>query len=78
MTGPNNRLPDSEGNYREFWHYRRELLPAGVSYFQVDFDFITRQGYGRNVLQRDSRSLSTLETARRAVRAGTFARSASH
>ena len=78
MTGPNNRLPDSDGNYREVWHYRRELLPAGISYFQVDFDFITRQGYGRNVLQRDARVLSTLETARTAVRAGTFARSARH
>lgn len=78
MTGPNNRLPDSEGNYREIWHYRRELLPKGVSYFQVDFDFITRQGYGQNVLQRDSRVLSTLETAKTAVRAGTFTRSASH
>ena len=78
MTGPNNRLPDSEGNYREIWHFRRELLPKGVSYFQVDFDFITRQGYGRNVLQRDARALSTLETARTAVRAGTFTRSANH
>ncbi len=78
MTGPNNRLPDSDGNYRELWHYRRELLPTGISYLQVDFDFITRQGYGKNVLQRDARALATLEKARMAVRAGTFTRSASH
>src|SRR5262249_35556998 len=42
MTGPNNKLPNSDGNYREVWHYRRELLPAGISFQQVDAEFITR------------------------------------
>jgi GWxTD domain-containing protein len=70
MTGPNNRLPDSDGNYREVWHYRREVLPAGVSYHEVNFDFITRKGYGKNVMQRDDRTLATLETARKAMRRG--------
>lgn len=70
MTGPNNSLPNSDGNYREVWHYRREALPQGVSYLDVDFDFITRKGYGKNVLQRDDRTLSTLETARSAMRKG--------
>jgi GWxTD domain-containing protein len=70
MTGPNNALPNSDGNYREIWHYRRESLPKGVSYLDVDFDFITRKGYGHNVLQRDDRTLATLETARSAMRKG--------
>jgi len=70
MNGPNNTLPDSDGNYREVWHYRREALPKGISYLNVDFDFITRKGYGKNVLQRDDRTLSTLETARKAMRTG--------
>ena len=34
MTGPNNTLPNSDGNYREVWHYRREVLPKGVSYLE--------------------------------------------
>jgi GWxTD domain-containing protein len=77
MTAPGTKLPDSDGNYREVWHYRRELLPARVSFQQVDFDFITRKGYGHNVLQREDRVLATLEAAREAARAGTFSRTAS-
>jgi GWxTD domain-containing protein len=78
MTGPNNKLPNSDGNYREVWHYRRELLPAGISFQQVDAEFITRAGYGRNILQREARVLTTLETARENLRAGSFTRLSSH
>jgi GWxTD domain-containing protein len=77
MTSTGTKLPNADGNYRELWHYRRELLPAGISYQQVDFDFITRQGYGENVWNREPRTLSTLEKARTAVRSGTFTRAAS-
>jgi GWxTD domain-containing protein len=76
MAGPNNRLPDPDGNYREVWHYRRELLPSGVSYLQVDFDFITRRGYGKNVMQRDDKTLATLETARKSMRSGVISKRA--
>ena len=77
MTSVGTRLPDSDGNYREVWHYRRELLPAGISFHQVDFEFITRKGYGQNVWQREGRTLTTLETARAALRTGTLTRTAS-
>jgi GWxTD domain-containing protein len=63
FQGPGTKQLDTANNYREIWHYRRELLPKGVSYQQVDFEFITKQGYGSNVLQRDSRALSTLGAA---------------
>ncbi len=76
MTGPTTKLPDSDGNYREVWHFRRELLPAGISYHQVDFDFISKKGYGKNVWQREARTLTTLEKARTAVRNGAFTRTA--
>ncbi|HXM77010.1 MAG TPA: GWxTD domain-containing protein [Thermoanaerobaculia bacterium] len=65
MSGPGTRVLDSAANWREIWHFRRELLPAGIPYQQVDFEFITRKGYGKNVLQRDSASLATLEAAKR-------------
>ena len=78
MTGPNNKMLDSSGNYRELWHYRREQLPPGVSFLQVDFDFITRKGYGRNVWQRDPQTLATVESARESMKAGVVARTASH
>ncbi|HTR01926.1 MAG TPA: GWxTD domain-containing protein [Thermoanaerobaculia bacterium] len=69
MSGPANTLPESETSWREVWHYRRELLPKAVSYQQVDFEFVTKRGYGRNVLQRDDQALTTLEAAKSADRA---------
>jgi hypothetical protein len=68
-NGPGTRMTDSAANWREVWHYRRELLPGGVPYQQVDFEFITRKGYGTNVLQRDSAALTTLDAARQKMRA---------
>ena len=69
MSGPGVNARDATNAWREVWHYRRELLPAGIPYQQVDFDFISRKGYGKNVLQRDSAALTTLEAARQKMRA---------
>ena len=67
MTGPANTMPDAVARWREVWHYRREVLPKGAPYQQVDFEFITCKGYGKNVLQREASVLNTLEAARRAI-----------
>ncbi len=67
VTGPGAKALEAAENYREVWHYRRELLPKGIPYQQVDFDFVTREGYGKNVLQRDDQPLHTLEVARKAL-----------
>jgi GWxTD domain-containing protein len=67
MTGPGTRMLDTAANWRETWHYRRELLPKGLPYGQVDFEFITRQGYGKNVLQREAAALNTLDAGRKAI-----------
>jgi hypothetical protein len=45
-------------------------LPAGVPYQQVDFEFVTKKGYGENVLQRDSTVVTTIEIAQKKFRAG--------
>jgi GWxTD domain-containing protein len=58
------RILDAQQNWREVWHYRKELLPKGVGYHQVDVEFITKKGYGSNVMQRDQSTLATLEAAR--------------
>jgi GWxTD domain-containing protein len=63
-SGPGTQAADSEMNYQEVWHYRKDLLPKGVSYLQVDAVFITKKGYGVNVLQRDSDILTTLSAAK--------------
>lgn len=62
-AGPGKKALDSSDNRLEVWHYRRELLPAGVPYQQVDFEFLTKQGYGTNTLQRESHAVNTLDAA---------------
>ena len=63
-TGPGVQAPNSDKDYQEVWHYRKDLLPKGVSYIQVDAVFITKKGYGKNVLQRDPDVLATLNAAK--------------
>src|SRR5579872_3346489 len=46
MTGPANTMPDTSMRWRDVWHYRKELLPKDLPYQEVDFEFITREGYG--------------------------------
>jgi len=70
FSGPGTKAIDSNTNWREVWHYRKELLPKAVPYLQVDMEFITRKGYGQNVLQRDHITITTLEKARQPVQAG--------
>ena len=61
---PNRNALDSSNNTMEIWHYRKELLPKAIPYQQVDFEFVTRKGYGWNVLQRESQAVTTLEAAK--------------
>ena len=68
VTGPGSTVNEAAPNWREVWHYRREHLPAGVPYLQVDFDFVTKQGYGENVLQRETQVLDTLDRAKNKLR----------
>jgi GWxTD domain-containing protein len=68
VTGPGSRVNEAASNWREIWHYRREKLPRGVPYLQVDFEFVTKRGYGQNVLQRESQILDTLERAKAKLR----------
>jgi GWxTD domain-containing protein len=46
---------------REIWHYRRDRLPKTVAANEVTFEFLSKDGYGRAVLQREAVALTTLE-----------------
>ncbi|HYX20548.1 MAG TPA: GWxTD domain-containing protein [Thermoanaerobaculia bacterium] len=48
---------------REVWHYRRDRLPVSVASNEVLFEFLTKDGYGTAVLQREAAALTTLEIA---------------
>ena len=54
--------PDKRGR-REVWYYRQGRIPAGVPFKEVRFEFISKEGYGSNVLQKESAVLQTLGQA---------------
>jgi len=47
----------------ESWYYRPGRIPAGVPYREVRFDFMTKEGYGTSVLQKDAEPIQTLGIA---------------
>jgi GWxTD domain-containing protein len=67
VTGPGTKILDASSNWIEAWHYLRGTLPAAVPFQEVKFDFVTKQGYGKNVLQRETDALNTLERAKKTV-----------
>ena len=54
------RDPNHWRNKRESWTYRRNRLPANVPMQEVRFDFLTQEGYGTGVLQKDPAPMQTL------------------
>jgi GWxTD domain-containing protein len=60
VSGPGTTVQDAASNWMEIWHYLRGNLPKSVPYPEVVFEFVTKQGYGKNILQRDSAALATL------------------
>jgi GWxTD domain-containing protein len=63
VSGPGTTVQDTASNWMEIWHYLRGNLPKGIPNLEVDFEFVTKQGYGKNILQRDSAALATLARA---------------
>ena len=48
---------------REIWHYRRDRLPSAIAANELEFEFLTKDGYGTSVLQREAMALAALELA---------------
>jgi GWxTD domain-containing protein len=77
VEGPGVKIQEGASNWIEVWHYLRRDLPAEIPYQELEFQFMTKLGYGKNVLQRDVKPLSALERARMLARAGRVGRNAS-
>ncbi len=60
---------DIEGDV-EIWYYRKDRVPKGLPFQELQYRFITKKGYGRGVFQKDARELLALQKAARLVRAG--------
>jgi GWxTD domain-containing protein len=54
---------------RESWTYRQDRMPKDVAYQEVRFDFLTKQGYGFGVLQKDPQPMQLLGQAADLARA---------
>lgn len=54
--------PDKLGT-RESWYYRSGRIPEHVPFKELRFDFLTKEGYGEGVLQKDPNILQTLGMA---------------
>jgi hypothetical protein len=77
VTGPGAKIQDAASSWVEVWHYLKRELPREIPNSELEFQFVTKVGYGKNVLQRDSVPLAALERARSLARAGRIARTPS-
>jgi GWxTD domain-containing protein len=64
-----NLETDSRRAKREKWYYRTDRLPKNVKFQEVHFDFISKEGYGTRVLQKESEPMLTLDQAIKIARA---------
>jgi GWxTD domain-containing protein len=60
----------SASNWIETWHYLRAELPKTVPNQELATQFVTKEGYGKNVLQRDAIVLTALDRAKKASSSG--------
>jgi len=70
MGGAGGRELERQGSHggRESWYYRPGRIPAGVPFKEIRFDFITKEGYGSSVMQKDAEPMQTLGIAADAAR----------
>ncbi len=65
VGGASSTVGRSAANWIETWHYLRAELPKNVPYQELTPQFVTKEGYGKNVLQREPNVLSALERAKK-------------
>jgi GWxTD domain-containing protein len=70
VSGPGTKIQDAASNWIEVWHYLRKDLPRQIPNQELELQFVTKVGYGKNVLQRESTVLNALERAKTAARRG--------
>lgn len=70
VTNPSATINRSGSNWVETWTYLRAQLPKAIPYQELKIQFVTKEGYGRNVLQRDPSVVTAIERAKKSLRAG--------
>ncbi|MEO6323329.1 MAG: GWxTD domain-containing protein [Thermoanaerobaculia bacterium] len=68
---PSNRSSVTPGEVEgdvETWYYRKDRIPKGISFNDLEYQFLTRRGYGSGVLQKEARELTALKAAARLLK----------
>jgi GWxTD domain-containing protein len=58
---------DIEGEV-EIWYYRTDRIPKGLPFHDLEYRFVTKEGYGTGVFQKDAREFLALQKAARLLR----------
>jgi GWxTD domain-containing protein len=64
VSGAGTSILEPAANWIEAWHYERANLPKEIPNPSLEFDFVTKVGYGKNVLQRDQAILTALDRSK--------------
>ena len=68
VTGEGTSISRAASNWTESWTYLRAELPKPVPYQELKVQFVTKEGYGKNVLQREPMVVTAIEQVRKAAR----------
>jgi GWxTD domain-containing protein len=70
VSGPGTTVEDASANWIDVWHYSRRALPREIPDQELEVEFVTKAGYGKNVLQREARVLNAIERVKKTARRG--------
>jgi GWxTD domain-containing protein len=65
VSGAGSTVGRTASNWIETWHYLRAELPRNVPYQELAPQFVTKEGYGKHVLQREPNVLTALDRAKK-------------
>jgi GWxTD domain-containing protein len=70
VSGEGTSINRAASNWMESWTYLKADLPKAIPYTELKIVFVTKDGYGKGVLQRDPNVVTAIERARKSLRAG--------
>ncbi len=70
VTGEGTSIKRAAANWVESWTYLRGDLPKAIPYQELKVQFVTKEGYGKNVLQREPNVVTAIERAKKVDRQG--------
>src|SRR5262249_11859752 len=68
VTNPSATMNRSGSNWIESWTYLKAELPRSIPYQELKIQFLTKDGYGKGVLQRDPNVVTAIERVKKADR----------